>query len=344
MARRVRVPKRLRVLVMMHRDLVPPPDAERLGPEELHEIQTEFDVVTGLAVLGHEVRGIGLHDELRPLRDVVEAWAPHVVFNLLEEFHGRPAYDHNVVSFLELVGVAYTGCNPRGMVLARDKALSKKILHFHRLNVPSFAVAPIGRRFRRPRSLGFPLIVKSLVEEASLGISQASVVHNDEKLAERVGFVHRSLGTDCIVEEYVEGRELYVGVLGNQRLTVLPAWELRFEKLPPDAVPIATRKVKWDPATQDRWQVYIEESTLDRELVRRIDRTARKIYRVLGLSGYARIDFRLRDDGTLVFLEANPNPDIARESEFPSSAESAGLTYEEVLQRIIRLGLARSPH
>lgn len=344
MARRVTSRTKLRVLVLMHRDLVPPDDAHTWKQEDLHDIQTEFDVVTGLEALGHEVCKLGLHDELRPLRDAIEEWSPDIVFNLLEEFHGRPAYDHNVVSYLELVGVPYTGCNPRGMILARDKALSKKILHFHRLNVPSFAVAPMGRRFRRPRSLEFPLIVKSLIEEASLGISQASVVWNDDKLRERVDFIHRKVGTDCIVEQYIEGRELYVGVLGNQRLTVLPAWELRFEKLPADAVPIATRKVKWDPKTQDRWQVYIEESTMDPELTRLLERTAKRIYRVLGLAGYARIDFRLPEDGRPVFLEANPNPDIARESEFPSSAESAGMTYGEVLQRVLALGLRRAGH
>jgi len=344
MARRVRIRRKLRVLVLMHEDLVPPDDNEGLTKEEQAEFQTEFDVVRGLTALGHEIRKLGLHDELAPLREDLDSWKPDIVFNLLEEFHGRPAYDHNVVSYLELKGVPYTGCNPRGMVIARDKALSKKILHFHRLNVPAFAVVPLGRRLRRLKSLTFPLIVKSLIEEASLGISQASVVHNDDKLAERIRFIHERVGTDAIVEQYIEGRELYVGVLGNHRLTVLPAWELRFERLPADAVPIATRKVKWDPATQERWQVYIQESELDGDDRRRVERTAKKIYRILGLSGYARVDFRLDRDGRLFFLEANPNPDIAAESEFPSSGESAGMTYEEVLQRVLTLGLQRAGH
>lgn len=344
MARRLRIRKRLRVLVLMHRDLVPPDDVAGLTKEELAEFQTEFDVVRGLTGLGHEIRKLGLHDELAPLREELDVWKPDIVFNLLEEFHGRPAYDHNVVSYLELKGVPYTGCNPRGMMLARDKALSKKILHFHRLNVPGFAVVPLGRRLRRAKSLSFPLIVKSLIEEASLGISQASVVSNDEKLSERIRFIHQRVGTDAIVEQYIEGRELYVGVLGNHRLTALPAWELRFERLPTDAVPIATRKVKWDPATQDRWQVYIQESELAADDERLVERTAKKIYRVLGLSGYARIDFRLDDRGRLFFLEANPNPDIAADSEFASSGESAGMSYEEVLHRVLTLGLQRAGH
>jgi len=344
MARRVRSRRKLRVLVMMHRDLVPPDDVSTLSADELLDVRTEHDVVTGLTKLGHDIHKIGLHDELAPLREALEDWKPDIVFNLLEEFHGRPAYDHNVVSYLELLGVPYTGCNPRGLVLARDKALSKKILHFHRLNVPGFAVVPLGSRLRRPKSLGFPLIVKSLIEEASLGISQASVVQNDDKLEERIRFMHRKVGTDCIVEEYIEGRELYVGVIGNQRLTVLPAWELTFEKLPPDAVPIATRRVKWDPATQNRWQVYIQEAELDEDVRRTVERTVKRIYRVLGLSGYARIDFRLRADGRLYFLEANPNPDVARDSEFPASGESAGLAYEELLQRMLALGLQRAAH
>src|SRR5690606_15796431 len=140
----------------------------------------------------------------------------------------------------------YTGCNPRGLMLAHDKALTKMVLRYHRIRVPNFAVLPLGRKVRRPSKLQFPLLVKSLTEEGSVGIAQASIVHDDEKLAERVDFVHRHLGTHAIAEEYIDGRELYVGVLGNQRLQTLPIWELHFPKLREDAPRIATGKVKWD--------------------------------------------------------------------------------------------------
>ena len=213
--------KKLRVLVLMHEDLVPPDDLDDPPREDILQFKTEYDVVTGLERLGHEVHKLGVWDELAPLRKALQEGDPDIVFNLLEEFHGQAVYDHNVVSYLELMRTPYTGCNPRGLVLARDKALSKKILHYHRIRVPRFAVVPLDRKFRRPQRLDFPLIVKSLVEEASTGISRASVVHDEDKLSERIRFIHQHVRTDAIVERYIEGRELYVGVMGNQRLTVL---------------------------------------------------------------------------------------------------------------------------
>jgi D-alanine-D-alanine ligase len=198
--------KRLRVLVLMHPDLVPPDSVEGRSEREIFVWKTEYDVVSTLRRLGHDVRALGVRDELLPIRDTIEEWQPEIVFNLLEEFHGKTIYDHNLVSYLELRHMRYTGCNPRGLVLARGKALSKKLVAYHRIHVPAFAVFPIGRTVRRPPRLAFPLIVKSLVEDASLGIARASVVDSDEKLSERVAFVHEKIGTDAIAEEYIHGR------------------------------------------------------------------------------------------------------------------------------------------
>jgi len=242
-----------RILVLMHTDLIPPEDVKKLSEQEFLELKTEYDVLQGLRKLGHEARPLGLVDDLAPLRSAITEFKPHIVFNLLEEFHGSVLLDQNVVSYLELVQVPYTGCNPRGLMIARDKALSKKILHYHRIPVPRFQVVPKGRTLKRkPAALEYPLIVKSLYEEASLGIAEASVVTNDEKLVERVAFMHDKIGSDAILEQYIDGRELYVGVLGNHRLRVLPALELNIGKLRPDAPRIATRRAKWDPAYQQR--------------------------------------------------------------------------------------------
>jgi D-alanine-D-alanine ligase len=335
--------KKKRVIVLMHQDLVPPDDVSGLDQKRLDLVKTERNVVDGLKGLGHEVHKLGLRDELAPLRQAIQDGSPHVVFNLLEEFHGEPVYDHAVVSYLDLMRTPYTGCNPRGLVLARDKALSKKILHYHRIRVPQFAVIPLGRKFRRAKRLPFPLIVKSLVEESSMGISQASVVQSDEKLEERVRFIHEKVGTDVIVEQYIEGRELYSAVMGNSRLVVLPTWEILFEKIPPDAVRIATRRVKWDPEIQKRWGIFIEQAgDLSEATKRRIQKVSKRIYRLLELSGYARIDFRLDSEGELYFLEANPNPEISADSEFAGAAEAAGIGYEQMLQKMLSLGLQRS--
>ncbi len=330
------------MLVLMHESLVPPDDLSTLPEKERLDVQTEWDVLRGLAGLGHEVIKVGVSDELAPLRRQAEEAKPDIVFNLLEEFDGKVLYDHNVVAYLELLRMPYTGCNPRGLVLARDKALSKKILHYHRIRTPDFAVVPLGRKFRRPARFEFPIIVKSLVEEASLGISKASLVTSDDKLAERIRFVHEHLGTPAMVEKFIDGRELYVGLIGNARLSVFPIWELILEKAPPDEPMIATRRVKWDPEYQEKWGVVTREAKgLPDDLVKRIDRVCRRIYRLLAITGYARLDFRLGADGQPYFLEANPNPDISRDGEFAGAAKSAGLPYRKLLERVLRLGLDR---
>jgi D-alanine-D-alanine ligase len=267
-----------------------------------------------------------------------------VVFNLLEEFHGETAYDQNVASYLELLRVPYTGCNPRGLILARGKVLAKKLVAFHRIRTPAFAVVPLGRAIRRPARMGFPLIVKSANEHASVGIAQASVVDSDERLKERVAFIHDRVSTDALVEQYVEGRELYVSVLGNDRLTVLPVWELSFGTMPDSVTPIATAKVKHDPEYQEKWGIKEGPAKdLPPAIGASVDRVAKRIYRTLELDGYARLDFRLSNTGELFFLEANPNPEIAQTEEFARSAKHAGIEYPDLLQRILRLGVQRTP-
>jgi D-alanine-D-alanine ligase len=229
------------------------------------------------------------------------------------------------------------------MVIARGKALSKKLLAYHRIRVPAFAVFPRGRKVRRPAHLKYPVIVKSLIEHASVGIARASVVETDEKLAERVAFVHERVGTDAIAEQYIDGRELYVGVLGNNRLTVLPTWELVFGNVPPNAPLIATERVKHDLRYQDRWGILQGPAeNLPPAVARQIPNVTKRIYRTLELDGYARIDYRLSPDGQLYFLEANPNPEIAASEEFAQAALHVGIRYPELLERVLRLGLQRA--
>jgi D-alanine-D-alanine ligase len=335
--------RKKRVLVLMHADLVPPDDIAGKPDAEVSEYKTEYDVVTGLRELGHEVQPLGLFDDLTPLRRAIQNFTPHIVFNLLEEFRGEQMLDQNVVSYLELVQVPYTGCNPRGLMIARDKALSKKILHYHRIRVPRFAVVPAGRKLRRkPARLEYPLIVKSQVEEASIGIAEASLVNNDEKLAERIEFMHAKVGTSLILEQYVDGRELYLGVMGNTRLQALPVWELEMRRLRSDAPRIATRRVKWNLKFQERRGVEIGPARdLPPEVERLLVKTSKRLYRLLQLSGYARVDFRLDAEGRLYFLEANPNPDIGYGNEFAEAAEAAGIDYAPLLDRIIAIGLRK---
>jgi D-alanine-D-alanine ligase len=336
--------RRLRILVLMHPDFVPPDSSDGYTERQINEWKTEYDVVSTLRAAGHDVRPLGVQEEIKPVRDEIDEFKPHVVFTLLEEFYSQTMYDHHIASYMELMQIPYTGCNPRGLVLARGKDLSKTLVHHRRIAVPAFAVFPMRRKVKRPSRLSLPLIVKSLNEDGSLAISQASIVTTDEKLAERVAFIHERVETAAIAEQFIEGRELYVGVLGNNRLRVLPVWELKFGNLGGQgARQIATEKAKHDPAYQER--VGIEDGparNLPPEVLARIQRTAKRIYRTLGLDGYARIDFRLVADGTPYFIEANHNPEIAKNQEFATAARHDGLDYPELLHRILALGIRRA--
>jgi len=335
--------RKYRILVLMHPDLMPPDSLKGHSEHDINVWKTEYDVVSTLRANGHEVKPLGVKNELAPIRDEAESFKPHVVFNLLEEFHGEAVYDHSVVSYLELLRVPYTGCNPRGLVLARGKDLSKQLVHYHRVPVPAFAVFPIGRKVKRPARLALPLIVKSNNEDASMGIAQASVVETDQALAERVAFIHERIGTAAIAEQYIEGREIYVGVLGNDRRRVLPIWELQFGDLAQGTRPIATEMVKHNIEYQQRHSIVEGPAEgLPAAVVARIQNMVKRVARTLDLDGYARVDFRLTADGTPYFIEANPNPEIAKAEEFARSAQHDGLKYPDLLNRILALGIARS--
>jgi D-alanine-D-alanine ligase len=331
--------KKLRVLVLVHETLVPPENADGYSEQEIDAWRTEYDVTSSLRAMGHEVKVLGLGDNLADLRNAITDWRPDIAFNLLEEFQGIVTYDQYVVAFLELMKLPYTGCNPRGMMISRDKVLSKQILSYHRIPTARFALLPRNRRYREPRRLKFPLFVKSATEDASLGISQASIVHDPQKLRERVEFIHEQTSSDALVEEYVEGREIYVGVLGNDRLTTFPLWELNFGTLPDVMAGIATRKVKWDRKYQLKHGIGTGPARdLPEGVAQRISQVVRRIYRALCLSGYARIDLRVRPDGSLFVLEANANPNLAEIEDFATSALSASVGYDALLERIMKLG------
>lgn len=332
--------KRLKVLVLMHEELVPPSDLTGLTEAKIAELQSELDVIKGLEELGHEVLKLGVGSDLGPIRRAFAELEPDIAFNLLVAFHDVAIYDQHVVSYLELLRKRYTGCNPRGLMLARDKGLSKELLAYHRIRVPRFAVFPVGKKARKPAKLPYPLVVKSLNEEASLGISQASLVTSDEKLKERVEFMHQTFEVDVIAEEYVEGRELYVGVVGNQRLHTFPIWELSLDNLPENAPRIATSKVKWDIAYQKKYAITSQRAdNLPDGAAEHIARMCARMYRVLKLTGYARMDLRLTPDGKVYVLEANPNPDLREHEDLALSALAEGVSYPELLQRIVNLGV-----
>jgi D-alanine-D-alanine ligase len=340
-----KINKPLRIAALVHHELVPPADSD---PYKVLR-KTEDDVVFTLRGMGHEVEAIGISDDLGVIDVALQDRRPHVAFNLLEEFDGYPLFDQHVVSYLELRRLPYTGCNPLGLTLTHDKALTKKILHYHGIDVPRFAVFPVGLRVKRPARLDFPLLVKSLVEEGSRGISQASLVDTDERLSERVEFIHRTTGKHAIAEQFIDGKEVYVSVIGNRNLQTYTPWELDMENWRGDMPKIATSNVKWNAAYQEKIGVVTKPAVLSEdegrndELTGKLQRLSKRIYRILDLSGYARLDYRISADGRMYLLEANPNPQIARDEDFADSAAHCGVSYERLLQKIVTLALRYNP-
>jgi len=331
--------KKLRILVLVHETLVPPETLDGCSEQQADEFRTEFDVVTRLRQCGHEVRPLGIGDSLGELRATIQDWKPQICFNLLEEFGGIVTYDQHVVAYLELLRQPYTGCNPRGLMLSRNKVLTKQILSYHRIPTPQFALFRRGRAIRIPARLHYPLFVKSATEDASLGISQASLVEDAARLRERIEFIHEHTSSDALVEEFIEGRELYVAMLGNERVRTLAPWEFIFGELKDGRAAIATRKAKWDRVYQERHRITsCKALDLPAGLAERLDRQARRMFRALHMSGYARMDFRLRADGTAFALEANANPNLAAEEDFADAALDEGMDYAALLERIIVLG------
>lgn len=332
--------KSYKVLVLVHQDCVPPERATIKLADWAHW-KTEFYVIRTLKKLGHQVDVFPVTDELNDLKQRVDQSKPQIVFNLLEEFQGNPQFESHVVSFLELLGVSYTGCNPQGLAIGRDKALTKMILNHQGIDTPDFFTVDRGKKMSIPATMKYPMIVKSLSEEASLGISQDSIVHNPKKLTERVRFIHQSLGTAALVEEYIKGRELYIGVMGHSNLKVFKPWELSFGNLKESSYPIATRTVKFNRNYCEKYSIQRGLAKgIDPWLGRKINNLCRSAYKSLKMSGYARMDLRLTEDQQVYFLEVNPNPELADKECLANAARYSGHSYDQLISKILSLSLS----
>jgi len=337
------VKKKLKILVLFDGVQPTPIDADLSKEMKTEEWQTEANVMAALGELGHTAEHLAIFDEVDLVRQKMESFAPDVLFNLVEQFKNNPGFDQNIVSLLEMQGVPFTGCGSTGLTLCKHKGISKKILGHHGIPTPSFVVIPRGQRIGGPRQLKFPILVKPVKDEASYGISRASFVQNEEQFRERIAFIHEKHKSDAIAEEYIDGRELYVSIMGNTRLRVLPIRELVFREVPANEPKIATYKAKWDEEYRKRWGLdgqFAED--LDPALVKEIEQMCKDIYRLLTIDGYARIDLRLTADNKIYFIEANPNPHLAADEDFAQSAAKAGLKYPQLIQAIIRLGMSPS--
>ena len=324
-----------RILLLVHKDLVPPENIDTEPDRFQTPWLTEYDVKLTLLELGYEVEVFGLIDDLDSLIFKLKGFNPHAVFNLLEEFNYDTRSDYKVIALLDMMGIKYTGCNPKGLLLARDKALSKKILKHHKLGTPNFFAFPKNKKRKIPKNLKYPLIVKCLYEEASYGIAKASVVATEEKLKERIEYIHQKLEQDAIIEEFVEGREFYVGITGNKQLTTFPIWELQFNNVEHPEKEIYSSRAKWNKDYRERKGIDNGVAILNKQVEDKIIRACKKAYQVLELSGYARIDLRLTPENKIFILEANPNPNIAWDDEFAKSAAHAKFTYKDLIQGLL---------
>ncbi|MBM4186206.1 MAG: ATP-grasp domain-containing protein [Gemmatimonadetes bacterium] len=304
---------------------------------EVTEVDIEYQVGRTLIELGHEMELFGFHDDLREVIDQCGAWKPDLVVNCAESC-GDSGHDYVVPALLETHGIRYTGTSPLGLLTTRDKAMSKKVLAYHGIQVPGFATWRTNEVVRDTPPLKFPLIVKPLAADASEGIAMASVVSDRDELAERVNFVHQRFEQPAIAEEFIEGRELYASVVGNdETLEILPLTELVFdkEKNAPEER-IATQTTKWDAPYRRRkgirYQFARPVSAAAKERIEQICRTA---FGALWLHDYARIDLRLSETDEIWVLEANANPFIARGHEVANAADKAGMPYPQFIQRIL---------
>jgi D-alanine-D-alanine ligase len=308
------------------------------------EPDMEYQIAHALRERGHEILLIGVRDDLQYLVRCLAEWTPDLVFNGAEAFKGNEALEYLLPGLLEAEGYRYTGAPPLALQVTRNKAISKKVLAYFGIQVPGFTSYRLQEKVESTPDLRFPLFVKPLQTDGSAGIAQASVVQDVASLADRVAFIQERFGQGAIAEEFVEGRELYVGVMGNDdSLEILPIIEMVFDKRktrPEER--IATQFAKWDEAYRERKGIRnVVARPIAKSVRARIEETCRTACRALWLRDYARLDLRLAPDGQVWVLEANANPFISYGHDMANAAAKAGMEYYDFIQRIVDAAIAR---
>ncbi len=305
--------------------------------------ETESNVYNALVNNGHEVRMLGISKDINILLEEINETKPDVIFNLAEVFNNKSSLDKNFVGFLEMLDIPYTGSSSNALFLCNDKALQKKILRFHKIRVPKFHDFYRSHKVWLPKKLRLPLVVKPLADEASRGISQASVVDNEQAFLDRVSFIHDRMKMDAIAEEYIPGRELYVSIVGNKKVEVLPFREMKFGNVSGvDEPRIATYKAKWDKEYRKKWGLKNSfPGKLANGVQQELEEICKRAYRVLNMQSYARFDVRVTQSGRTFIIEANANPNLAKSDEIAQSAEKAGISFDKLIQKIVMLAFKR---
>lgn len=299
------------------------------------------EIFEALQKLGHEPFHVELDGRPQSLHAIAKCDAD-LIFNLTESFDGDDTKEMNVVAYVDLLGLRYTGAGPHAIFLSQDKAVAKKIFAFHGIRTPFFATSYRGR-IEHAHDISFPLIVKPSWEDGSIGIDAGAVVTNVKEMMQRIEYIQDEFDSPALIEEYIEGREIYAGVLGNyERAQALPLVELDLSRLPEGTPKIASYDVKFEKNTEayKLTKSAIAEN-LDEETQQRLSNTALAAYRALKLRDYGRIDMRLAPNGDVYVIEANPNPWLASRQEFAMAAKASGLSYTEMIGTIVDLAMSR---
>jgi D-alanine-D-alanine ligase len=315
----------MKILVLF--DLAHPTDPnESFSPETLKEEDkpTEADVLESLRRLGHEAETLAVYDNVTGIVEKLKAFAPDVVFNLSESFYHDRAHEPNITALLDLMRVRYTGSGSDALLLCKDKALAKKVLAYHRVRLPHFVVSHRAHPLRRLRRFQYPAFVKPVCEDASDGICRASFAKDEKEAIERARFIHQKFNCDALIEEYIEGRELYLS-----------------DQMPEDAPKFATFRAKWNDAYRAKWGIKNGPAQpLPEGVQAHLTELARKVYRLLKIRGFGRIDVRLTPAGEVYVIEANPNPCLAQDEDFAQSACLGGVGYDTLVQEILNTAFA----
>ncbi len=321
------------VLLHTHDAVVPPADPV------LDQLEA------ALSVAEHHVTRLEVDREVLPLVETLQRVKPDLVVNIAESFDGKSALESNVAALLNLLHLRYTGSSPAGLILAGDKTLTKKVLNFHEIQTPKFASLFRGA-LDHAQDLKFPVIVKPPQEDASLGVTAKSVVHDISQLLEQIGSIQTEFKSPVLLEEFIDGREYYVAVLGNVDVEALPIIELDFSGFPPDKPKIASWEAKWGDDGAGSGAEFagtksLFPENLSEELTARIKKVAIECFHALRLRDYARIDLRVTDAGEIYVIEVNPNCYLEKESEFASAAAKSGIPYDGLIARIVELANGR---
>lgn len=291
---------------------------------------------------GYEASLLNVEDDVDRLIQLLKN-GPDVVFNLVEYFRENPKLEHMIAGLYELYQVPYTGAPPFALAMCQRKGGTKQLLLANGVPTPRFHLL-FKPHLRTRHGLRYPLIVKPAREDASMGVHSSSVVSNQEQLFERIDHAFREFSPPILVEEFIDGRELHVAVLGNDPAEVLPILEYDFSELPPGIPPMITYAAKWEPLKEEFHRVHtICPAKLPKRVEGRVREKALQAYEITNCRDYARIDMRLSKDNKVYVLEVNPNPDLTEGVSFMESAEKAGLSFSETLRRIVEMARARSP-